>query len=97
MGASAGGKTAVFVVFAGAAPRGDGTCKPSAAKCNFLYLKQGEVELFDVGAPDGSVTTYELDLDKIGVKTVSSSAAHSSAKDGRPDSSAGKLAASPAR
>lgn len=93
MGASAGGKTAVFVVFAGAAPHGDGACKPSAAKCNFLYLKKGDIELFDVGATDGSVNTYELDLDKIGVKTVSSSAAHSSAKDGRPHSSAGKLGA----
>jgi hypothetical protein len=94
MGASAGGKTAVFVVFSGAAPRGEGTCKPSAAKCNFLYLKKGDVELFDVGAADGSVTTYELDLDKIGIKTVSSSAARSSVRHRRPGTSAGDLAAS---
>ena len=97
MGASGGGKKAVFAVFAGASPRGVGECKPSADKCNFLYLKKGDVELFDVTGTDGSVTTYELDLEKIGIKTVSSSAAHKSAKTGRPRSSAGKLAASPAR
>jgi hypothetical protein len=97
MGASDGGKKAVFVVFAGASPRGVGECKPSADKCNFLYLKKGDVELFDVTGTDGSVTTYELDLEKIGVKTVSSSAAHSSKRHRRPASSAGKLTASPAR
>jgi hypothetical protein len=95
MGASDGGKKAVFVVFAGASPRGVGDCKPSADKCNFLYLEKDDVELFDVTGTDGSVTTYELGLEKIGIKTVSSSAAHSSVKDGRPGSSAGKLAASP--
>jgi hypothetical protein len=97
MGASDGGKKAVFVVFAGASPRGVGECKPSADKCNFLYLKKDDVELFDVTATDGSVTTYELALEKIGVKTVSSSASHASKTDGRPHSSAGKLVASPAR
>lgn len=90
MGASEGGKKAVFVVFAGASPRGVGDCKPSSDKCSFLYLEKGDVELFDVTGTDGTVTTYELELEDIGTKTVSSSAARSSVKDRRPRSSAGK-------
>ena len=70
MGASEGGKKAVFVVFAGATPRGVGDCKPSSDKCNFLYLEKGDVELFDVTGTDGAVTTYELELVDIELKEV---------------------------
>ena len=72
MGASGGGKKAVFAVFAGARHAASANASRAPTKCNFVYLKKGDVEFFEVTGTDGSVTTYELDLEKIGIKAVSS-------------------------
>jgi hypothetical protein len=79
MGASSGGKEAVFVVSSTATARGDGECKPSELKCNFLRLKAGDVEFLEVAGENDTVTTYQLDLIKLGA-TVASKAHASSSK-----------------
>jgi hypothetical protein len=91
MGASSGGDEAVFVIFTGAVAQGDGECKPSATKCNFVYLKKGDVEFFEVTGTDGTVTTYELDLEGIGTKLVATGAASASGKRSKHESAAGEL------
>jgi hypothetical protein len=69
MGASGGGDQAVFVVASGVTARGDGECKPSADKCSFVYMSEGQVEFLEVAEGD-TVTTYELELESIGTKTT---------------------------
>jgi hypothetical protein len=48
-------KEASFIVSSGVqATRGEGTCSPSRAQCEFLTLKEGEVQKFEYG-PQGTV------------------------------------------
>jgi hypothetical protein len=56
------GETAVFLVSSDAVPTGDGTCRPSAARCETIELKAGDTEFFDHTGPDGVVTQYQMDL-----------------------------------
>jgi hypothetical protein len=69
--------TAVFLISSDVHPQGDGRCTPSVKTCTSVELKQGQTEILDVTGSDGSVTEYELDLDKVVVEqTTSPSKAH---------------------
>jgi hypothetical protein len=67
-------RSAVFLVDASVTPQGDGTCKPYAADCQTVTLREGDTEFFDVKDPtSGAVTkTYELDLLNIVRKSTTS-------------------------
>jgi hypothetical protein len=83
LGATTDGKTAVFLVSSKTQASGDGTCKPDADTCSFVYMKKGDTESFDVADETGALKTYELKLRAITPKKVkgpqSSSASTSSA------------------
>jgi hypothetical protein len=75
--------SAEFLVDASVEPEGDGTCKPYAADCQKVVLREGETEFFDVNSEtsDGSnsssgeaTTTYELDLLSIQLRKGASAA-----------------------
>ncbi len=51
------GKTAVFVLDANVAADGDGECHPSPASCQRVYLREGDIEVFDI---DGRPLRVEL-------------------------------------
>ncbi len=65
VGVIAGGKSAVFEIASEAIISGTGTCRPSPENCQFVDLKPGETEQFDVTNPDASTTVYELRVLKI--------------------------------
>jgi hypothetical protein len=96
------GKSALFLAKSGVTARGDGSCEPSDSNCAILRMRKGDVEFFEVPSGDGSVTTYELELTKLGEKQVSSSKKGSSSKkkaspSNRKASSSKKAARSRAR
>jgi hypothetical protein len=70
MGATVDGENAIFLVAAGAELKGDGTCKPSADECVFLYMKPGDEQTLEVGDETGALKTYELKLESINVKQL---------------------------
>jgi hypothetical protein len=61
MGVLKDGKTAVFLVSSDVTATGDGTCKPTAASCQTIELKEGDTEFFDL-AVDGVPVQYQLDI-----------------------------------
>jgi hypothetical protein len=70
MGATLDGEKAVFLVSADADLKGDGTCKPSADQCVFLYMSPGDSQTFEIAGTDGSLKTYELKLTSIDSKVL---------------------------
>ena len=64
LGRGADKRSAVFIVDSTVQPDGDGTCKPYAADCERIVLREGDTEFFDVkDEATGSVTAqFELDL-----------------------------------
>jgi hypothetical protein len=76
------------MILADVAASGDGTCRPSPSDCQVLGLHPGDAEFFDVAASDGTSKRYELQVDKISRKVVSSERAsinsrHRESKAGR--------------
>lgn len=67
-------KTALFLVSSDADASGDGTCKPSKSECESVRMTKGETEFFDVTMDDGSVVQYQLDLEKVRPRRVTSKA-----------------------
>lgn len=67
LGATDGGKTAVFLVSTDVKATGDGVCSPSETNCKQVELRVGDTELFDVSdASNGAALgSYELELVKI--------------------------------
>jgi hypothetical protein len=61
MGVLKDGKTAVFLISSDVTATGDGTCKPSAASCQTIEVKEGDTEFFDL-AVDGVPVQYQLDI-----------------------------------
>jgi hypothetical protein len=61
MGVSDGGGNAVFLVDATLQTTGEGTCKPSASQCAFLYLGAGSEQEFTTADGD----SYSLVVDQI--------------------------------
>lgn len=59
------GRTAVFMIDAGASAQGDGRCRPDPANCATIELSEGETEFFDVEDEDGTVSQYQLDVVRI--------------------------------
>jgi hypothetical protein len=62
MGVVPGTKTVVFLVSSDVHAEGDGRCKPSAASCQTVWVKEGQTEFFDVTKADGTVRQYQLDV-----------------------------------
>jgi hypothetical protein len=87
LGVKDDGKSAVFTVLADAAVSGDGVCRPSPKDCQVVGLKPGDAELFDV-ASGGRALRYELQVDKVARRTVSSAQASLTAR--HRESSAGR-------
>jgi hypothetical protein len=76
-------KTAVFLVSSDVAATGDGKCRPSAADCQTIEVKEGDTEFFDL-QNDGRTVQYEMDilhLDRTSdsAKQVTASAARAAA------------------
>ncbi|HEX6459768.1 MAG TPA: hypothetical protein VF032_12680 [Thermoleophilaceae bacterium] len=68
MGVTSDGKTAVFLTDTSLKAAGEGTCKPDANTCSFLYLKldpNSDTEDLSQVAADGSGTEYTLKLEAI--------------------------------
>ena len=82
MGATLDGEKAVFLVSASAdlTLKGDGTCKPSADQCVFLYLSPGDSQTLEVAGSDGSLKTYELKLTSIDSKVLDKAPGAASSK-----------------
>lgn len=74
LGVRRGGERALFLLAAPAAAVGDGRCLPARGSCQVLELRAGESQFFDVESADGSVTQYELDVDRIGERRSGSKA-----------------------
>lgn len=72
-------ETAVFLVSTDVHAQGDGRCVPSKKVCQAVELRQGQVAFLDVSGDDGSVTQYELDLDRVSVHETTSKAEAQSA------------------
>jgi hypothetical protein len=68
MGVRPDGKTAVFLVSAGATTSGDAKCQPNDTECTFLYIKKKDVETIESVGSDGAITDYTLKLTGINVK-----------------------------
>jgi len=97
LGMRADQQTAVFLISSDVHPQGDGRCTPSVKTCTSVELKQGQTEILDVTGSDGSVTEYELDLDKVVVEqTTSQSKAHAALAT-EPDAAIARAALAPAR
>jgi hypothetical protein len=69
----ADGDDALFLVSTNVTARGDGRCEPSESNCSILRMKKDDVEFFEVSGAGDTVTTYELELQRIGKKQLSSS------------------------
>ncbi len=54
-------KTAVFLVSSDVTATGDGKCRPSAADCQTIEVKEGDTEFFDL-QNDGRTVQYEMDI-----------------------------------
>lgn len=67
-------KTALFLIGSDADTSGDGSCKPSKSECETVRMTRDETQFFDVTQDDGSVVQYQLDLDKVRERKVSSKA-----------------------
>jgi hypothetical protein len=84
MGVNTAGDTAVFLTDTSLKASGEGTCKPSADVCSFLYLKldkQSDTEDLLAQNPDGTGIEYTLkllDIKKVPVSELAK--ASSSAK-----------------
>ena len=68
MGVTSDGKTAVFLTDTSLKAAGEGSCKPDANTCSFLYLKldpSSDTEDLSQVAADGSGTEYTLKLEAI--------------------------------
>lgn len=75
MGMRPDGKTATFALMHEAILRGDGTCRPSALKCQLLDLRAGQKEQFDYVTPSLSIVRYELDVVSVGAQSMAQAAA----------------------
>jgi hypothetical protein len=75
MGVKTDGKTAVYMVSSQATTTGDGRCEPSDSSCLFLYMKKGEEQTIEAVDATGGITTYQLELRAIHVKTLDDSSA----------------------
>jgi hypothetical protein len=65
LGVLSGGKTAVFMIAVDVTAVGDGTCRPSASRCETLEMKEGETMFLDVTEADGQAKQYQLDVTDI--------------------------------
>jgi hypothetical protein len=72
-------ETAVFLVSTDVRARGEGRCVPSKSVCQAIELREGQVAFLDFRADDGTVTQYELDLDRITLHETTSKAEAQSA------------------
>ena len=72
-------KRAVFLVSSDATPNGEGSCHPTKTDCESVELAVGETAFFNVTAPSGAVTQYELQLAGIHKTEVKSEAKASAA------------------
>lgn len=75
LGLVKGTKTAVFLLSSDVKAEGDGVCKPSPRNCQTVWLREGQVEFFDVTSPSGRVTQYQLDLLDVRYRRTTSRAA----------------------
>lgn len=74
LGLKSDGKSAVFLVDAGAVPSGDGKCEPSTEDCEQVVLQKGDVEFFEVQSGTAGVVQYELELKDIHKSTAATKA-----------------------
>jgi hypothetical protein len=86
MGVKTDGKTAVFMVSSEATTTGDGRCEPSESSCLFLYMKKGDEQTIEAIDSNGDITTYQLELRDINVKTLDKAASGSSVNSSRASS-----------
>jgi hypothetical protein len=73
-GVTTGGKSAIFTVVSEAILRGNATCLPSAAQCQAIELKPGQVEQLEYLPTSGQAVTYELRVVSIAAAKASSAA-----------------------
>ncbi len=74
LGIAKGTHTGVFLVSSDAHAEGDGRCKPSAASCQTVWVKEGQTEFFDVTSDTGAVAQYQLDVVDVKYSRTSSKA-----------------------
>ncbi|WCB94533.1 hypothetical protein DSM104299_03270 [Baekduia alba] len=74
LGVSEDQKSATFLINGDVVPTGDGKCQPSAADCEQITLKPGDLEFFDMSSGTGGVVQYQLELKRIGRAKASSKA-----------------------
>jgi hypothetical protein len=71
------GKTAVFLLSSDVVASGDGHCRPSAASCQTIEVKEGDTEYFDLVVA-GQPVQYQLDVVRVyntGASSVGAAAA----------------------
>ena len=69
LGVAAEGRTARFLVSSGAEATGGGTCRPTAASCKRVELREGDTETFEVTTPEGQTVRYRLEVTDIARRT----------------------------
>jgi hypothetical protein len=77
-GVTAGGKSASFTLVGEAILRGSGACLPSAAQCQMVDLKPGQVEELEYVPLDSAPVIYQLQVVSIDATKASASAARRS-------------------
>jgi len=88
LGLKSDGKSAVFLVDAGAVPSGDGTCEPDPDNCEQVVLKKGDIEFFELQSGTAGVVQYQLELKSISTGKASTKA--SAARAHTRESAAGR-------
>jgi hypothetical protein len=77
-GVTAGGKSASFTLVGEAILRGSGACLPSAAQCQMVDLKPGQVEELEYVPLESAPVIYQLQVVSIDATKASASAARRS-------------------
>lgn len=75
LGLKRNAKTAVFLLSSGVSVSGLGKCIPSRTNCDFLDLQVDQPEILLAEGANGVVSTYELEVTRVHLVTVSSAAA----------------------
>ena len=84
------GETAVFLLSSDVVASGDGHCKPSAASCQTIEVKEGDTEYFDLVVA-GQPVQYQLDVVRVYKKGASSVGAAAAAYERHSDAGAALL------
>ncbi len=65
-------RTAVFMLAPGVQARGDGWCRPSAAKCHTLEMRAGDRQVLETASGTAGVVQYHLVVARVAKRTLKS-------------------------